>query len=61
MILGNRIYGGTSWEMGISGGPTDPSGATYTLDYKITQAFQDVVGVPYYRHVMTYATIPQRT
>jgi len=61
MVLGNRVYNGTSWEIGISGGPLDPAGSTYTLDYKITQAFQDVDGVPYYRHVMTYATIPQQT
>ena len=61
MVLGNRVYNGTSWEIGISGGPPDPAGSTYTLDYKITQAFQDVDGVPYYRHVMTYATIPQQT
>ena len=61
MVLGNRIYNGTPWEIGISGGPIDPTGATFTLDYKITQAFQDVDGVPYYRHVMTYATIPQKS
>ena len=61
MVLGNRIYNQTPWEIGISGGPIDPTGSTFTLDYKITQAFQDIDGVPYYRHVMTYARIPQQS
>ena len=60
MISGNRIYGNTEYNIEVSGGPPDPSGNTYTLDYSVSLAFQDIDGVSYYKHREITAIIPSR-
>jgi hypothetical protein len=60
MISGKRIYGSSVYEIGVSGGPPDPEGQTYTLDYSVSLAFEDTSGVPYYKHTEIVATIPSR-
>ena len=58
MISGKRIFSGTQWEIKLSGGPEDPVGGEYTLDYDVSLAFEDVDGTPYYKHREIVATIP---
>jgi hypothetical protein len=60
MISGKRIFGDTSYSIQVSGGPPDPSGSQYTLDYSVSLAFEDTSGVPYYKHTEIVATIPSR-
>ncbi len=42
----------------LDGGPGDPGGNTYTLEYRIEPAFTDIAGVQYYRVTKVIATIP---
>ena len=60
MISGNRIFGDTEYNIQVSGGPSNPSGNTYTLDYSVSLAFQDIDGVSYYKHREITAIIPSR-
>jgi hypothetical protein len=60
MISGSRIFANTNWSISVSGGPPDPVGGTYTLDYSVSLAFEDTSGVPYYKHTEIVATIPSR-
>ena len=60
MISGKRIFGNTTYDIKVSGGPPDPEGGTYTLDYGVSLAFEDTSGVPYYKHTEIVATIPSR-
>jgi hypothetical protein len=52
MISGRRIFAGTRFHIYVEGGPEDPSGNPYTLDYRISEAFQDLSGTKYYKHVI---------
>jgi len=58
MISGNRIFGNTTYSIEVSGGPENPDGNQYTLDYSVSLAFEDVDGTPYYKHKEIVATIP---
>ena len=58
IVTGTRIFQDTAYEMGLSGGPDNPEGSTYTLSYTVSPAFEDVDGSVYYKHVETYAAIP---
>ena len=58
MLSGKRLYNGTGYAIEISGGPVDPVGNNYTLDYTVDLAFDDVSGVQYYKHTEVVATIP---
>ena len=60
MISGKRIYGNTTYKIAVSGGPANPEGGTYTLDYSVSLAFEDTSGVAYYKHTEIVATIPSR-
>jgi hypothetical protein len=60
MVSGKRIFGSTSYAIQVSGGPPDPSGNQYTLDYSVSLAFEDVGGTPYYKHKEIVATIPSQ-
>ena len=60
MISGSRIFGNTTYNIKVSGGPPNPEGGTYTLDYSVSLAFEDTSGVPYYKHTEIVATIPSR-
>ena len=52
MISGRRIFAGTTFHIFVEGGPDDPVGNSYTLDYRISEAFQDLSGTKYYKHVI---------
>ena len=60
MISGKRIFGSSLYQIAVSGGPPDPEGGTYTLDYSVSLAFEDTSGVAYYKHTEIVATIPSR-
>ena len=60
MISGKRIFVNTNWAISVSGGPPNPAGLTYTLDYSVSLAFEDTSGAPYYKHTEIVATIPPR-
>tara|TARA_R110000744_G_scaffold57680_6_gene120959 strand:- start:3188 stop:6196 length:3009 start_codon:yes stop_codon:yes gene_type:complete len=53
-----KIYGGTPFQMKLSGGPENPSDKKWVLDVKMEPAFQDVAGVKYYRKTIVTANIP---
>tara|TARA_R110001592_G_scaffold201951_2_gene451192 strand:+ start:28 stop:2490 length:2463 start_codon:yes stop_codon:yes gene_type:complete len=50
MISGRRIFGNTTWKIQVNGGPPDPVGGVYTLDYEVSLAFEDINGTAYYKH-----------
>lgn len=52
MISGRRIFAGTTFHIYVAGGPEDPACKPYTLDYRISEAFQDLSGNKYYKHVI---------
>jgi hypothetical protein len=58
MISGKRIFGNTTYAIQVDGGPVNPEGGQYTLDYSVSLAFSDVNGVPYYKHKEIVSTIP---
>ena len=60
MVSGKRIFGRSRYEIAVSGGPANPEGGSYTLDYNVSLAFEDTSGVPYYKHTEIVATIPSR-
>ena len=62
MISGRRIFSGTRFHIYAEGGPENPVANKYTLDYKVSEAFQDLSGAKYYKHVIirTDGTIPQQ-
>jgi hypothetical protein len=60
MISGKRIFGSSVYQIAVSGGPANPEGGTYTLDYSVSLAFEDTSGVAYYKHTEIVATIPSR-
>lgn len=61
--MGNKVYGGSSGAITVSGGPSAPDGNTYTLAASIdpTPAFTAEDGTKYYRRTIVYATIPTQT
>lgn len=52
MISGRRIFAGTTFHIFVEGGPENPVGNLYTLDYSVSEAFQDLSGTKYYKHVI---------
>ncbi len=60
LISGHRLWLGTKYNIKISGGPENPEGNEYTLDYQVDLAFEDVDGIPYYKHTEVVAQIPTR-
>lgn len=60
MISGKRIFANTTYSIQVSGGPPNPVGNQYTLDYSVSLAFEDVNGVPYYKHKEIVSTIPSQ-
>lgn len=58
VMLGNVMFGGTTGVLKVTGGPPDPSGNTYVLDYSLEPAFVSVTGTIYYRATIISATIP---
>lgn len=62
MISGRRIFANTTFHIYVEGGPADPVGNQYTLDYRISEAFQDLSGTKYYKHVIirTDGNVPQQ-
>ena len=60
MISGRRIFANTNWSIAVSGGPDDPVGKNYTLDYSVSLAFEDTAGNSYYKHTEIVSTIPSR-
>jgi hypothetical protein len=61
LINGSRIYAGNGCGISLAGGPEDPVGKKYTLEVKITPAFEDISGATYYKKVISVATIPAQT
>jgi len=61
MISGKRIYIGAGYAIQCSGGPDDPVGGEYTLNYDVSLAFEDVDGNKYYKHREVVSTIPAQT
>jgi len=61
LINGSRIYANNGCGISLAGGPEDPVGKKYTLEVKITPAFEDISGVTYYKKVISVATIPAQT
>jgi hypothetical protein len=57
-VLGDRVYASTDWSITLSGGPTDPSNFTLTLNIDQVPAFTKTDGTQYYRVTEVYATIP---
>ena len=58
MISGKRIFANTTYSIKVDGGPPNPVGGQYTLDYSVSLAFEDVYGVAYYKHTEIVSTIP---
>ena len=58
MISGKRIFANTTYSIKVDGGPPNPVGGQYTLDYSVSLAFEDVDGVAYYKHTEIVSTIP---
>jgi hypothetical protein len=58
--MGDKVYGGSSGSITVSGGPEAPDGNTYTLSASLDSdpAFTDIDGVKYYRKTTVSATIP---
>ena len=57
--FGERVYGGSSGSITISGGPAKPDGNTYVIDKPSLQpAFVALDGTQYYRKTQIIATIP---
>lgn len=57
-VMGDRVYASTDWSITLSGGPSDPSGSTLTLNIEQVPAFTKTDGTQYYRVTEVYATIP---
>lgn len=57
-VMGDRVYASTDWSITLSGGPSDPSGSTLTLNIEQIPAFTKTDGTQYYRVTEVYATIP---
>lgn len=60
VMLGNIMFGGTTGVLKVTGGPTDPAGSTWVLDYSLEPAFVDVNGTVYYRKTVISAAIPNQ-
>ncbi len=58
MLSGKRLYAGTGYKISCTGGPENPEGNEYTLDYRVELAFNDTSNVNYYKHTEVVATIP---
>jgi len=58
--MGDKVYGGSSGSITVTGGPEAPDGNTYTLSASLESdpAFTDINGVKYYRQTTISATIP---
>jgi hypothetical protein len=58
--MGDKVYGGSSGSITVSGGPEAPDGNTYTLTASVDSdpAFTDINGVRYFRKTTISATIP---
>lgn len=61
VMMGNIVFGGTTASVTVSGGPADPGGSTFVLDYSLEPAFTDVSGTVYYRKTVISAAIPAQT
>ena len=48
-VFGDRVYANTSFEITLSGGPSDPSGTNKTLSIEQVPAFTKTDGTQYYR------------
>jgi sugar lactone lactonase YvrE len=61
--MGNKVYGGSSGSITVSGGPAAPDGNTYTLAASLdpSPAFTSEAGVHYYRKTVISAAIPTQT
>ncbi len=61
--MGNRVYGTSSGQVKVVGGPSAPDGLTLTLDAFLSEgpAFVGLDGTEYYRKTVIYATIPTQT
>lgn len=57
-VMGEYMGFDSSYRVEVTGGPAAPDGNTYTLRYTVEAAFIDSAGTQYYRHRVTYATIP---
>jgi hypothetical protein len=59
-IFGNPIYGGTTAQIIVAGGPSDPAGNTVTLEAYIDErpAFAAVDGTKYYRKTVITVVVP---
>jgi hypothetical protein len=57
-VMGDRVYASTDWSITLSGGPSDPSASTLTLNIEQVPAFTKTDGTQYYRVTEVYATIP---
>lgn len=57
-VFGDRVYASTSFEITLSGGPSDPGGTNKTLSIEQVPAFTKTDGTQYYRVTEVYATIP---
>jgi len=57
-VFGDRVFASTSFEIILSGGPSDPSGTNKTLSIEQVPAFTKTDGTQYYRVTEVYATIP---
>lgn len=61
--MGNRVYGTSSGQVKVVGGPSAPDGLTLTLDAFLSEgpAFVGLDGTEYYRKTVIFATIPTQT
>ncbi len=61
--MGNRVYGTSSGQVKVVGGPSAPDGNTYTLDAFLSEgpAFVALDGTAYFRKTVITATIPTQT
>lgn len=60
MVHGKRIYNNTRFTISCEGGPVNPVGGEYTLNYDVSLAFEDVDGNKYYKHREIVSTIPSQ-
>jgi hypothetical protein len=59
-IQGNRLYGGTTGYIRISGKTSDPAGSNILFSVDVKPAFKLNNGVQYYKETITRAHIPSR-
>lgn len=57
-LLGRLLLFGSEFNIGVSGGPSNPDGKKYTLDIQVAPAFEDIDGNIVYKKTIVVATIP---